>query len=104
LNDGSHAAQVRPGEAANPARMLLTPATPPPYAAPSHTAPPYTAPGRGHGHGRGNGAGTAAGSGRYPSVIVTSDMRKTHKTKLAKKPTPAPAPHDPDVFSTTSTP
>jgi len=30
-------------------------------------------------------------------------MLKPHKTKLATKPTPAPAPHDPDVFSTTST-
>ncbi len=93
LNDGSHAAQVRVCGAANPSGMLLTPATPPPHVASPHSTP-------GHGHMRGR-SGSAAGM--YPNVVVTGDMLKTHKIKLAKKPTPAPAPHDPDVFSTTST-
>gem|GEM_PF-5951700 len=81
--------------------MLLTPATPPPHTAPAPTTPAHALPGHGHGHGGGHGTGT--GSGSYPNVLITSDMLKPHKTKLATKPTPAPAPHDPDVFSTTST-
>jgi len=79
--------------------MLLTLATPPPHVAPSYSDPPHASPAHGHGHGH----GTGTGAGSYPNVLITSDMLKPHKTKLAKKPTPAPAPHDPDVFSTTST-
>jgi hypothetical protein len=73
--------------------MPLTPATPPP-----HVAAPHPTAAAGHGHGRGS-----ATRGAYPNVIVTSDMLKAHKTKLARKPTPAPAPSNQDVFSTTST-
>jgi hypothetical protein len=75
--------------------MLLTPATPPPHVAPT---PVSYAHGGAHGHGNGH----AAGSGAYPNIIVTSDMLATHKTKLARKPTPAPAPSGQDVFSTTT--
>jgi len=71
--------------------MLLTPATPPPHVVPT-SAP--------HAHGAAHGHRT--GSGGYPNLIVTSDMLKTHKTKLARKPTPAPAPSGEDVFSTTT--
>jgi hypothetical protein len=72
--------------------MLLTPAPPPPHVGHAPVS---------HAHGRGGGRGTA--SGAYPNVVITSDMLNAHKTKLARKPTPAPAPAHQDVFSTTST-
>jgi hypothetical protein len=73
--------------------MLLTPATPPPHVG----SPSTTHASRGH------GSGTRSAAGAYPNVVITSDMLKAHKIKLARKPTPAPAPPNEHVFSTIST-